>query len=395
MKLRLKELSFVPAAMMACFVIRSAITFDVLESAMFSYATLGLIFLSFILACFFLFNEPLLSRFDLLAVLLLVSVGIVSMIDAVDWVHWIYISLSVGLVSILFHYNREHLNPLVVGALVGFSFCVYAGFLHTASNPHLWLIGDAKNATGYLLGDNYNQIGCRVLCAFATNIVCLRISKWFWVNFVFLILAGVGQLLMVGSMTSTMGVVLFLLLCCIPSKRLQRIGAWSVLTIVVLFQVFVCFNGKGLENNEFANWLVVDVLGKDLSFTYRTDMWDSALRIIVKSPLWGYGYVSSDWYVENMSSFAIGPHNMIFAVMIYGGVIGLAIYLALWGVSLNKLLSNSQSRLSNMLFSLIAVFMVMMLMEYYPIVLIVYVIFLTYYFPNIEEQNKGAKIDEH
>ena len=86
---------------------------------------------------------------------------------------------------------------------------------------------------------------------------------------------------------------------------------------------------------------------------------------------------------------------MIFAVMIYGGAIGLAIYLALWGVSLNKLLSNSQSRLSNMLFSLIAVFMVMMLMEYYPIVLIVYVIFLTYYFPNIEEQNKGAKIDEH
>ena len=78
MKLRLKELSFLPAAMMACFVIRSAITFDVLESALFSYATLGLIFLSFILACFFLFNEPLLSRFDLLAVLLLVSVGIVS-----------------------------------------------------------------------------------------------------------------------------------------------------------------------------------------------------------------------------------------------------------------------------------------------------------------------------
>ena len=74
----------------------------------------------------------------------------------------------------------------------------------------------------------------------------------------------------------------------------------SITLSTILFQILVCFNGKGIENNKFMVWFIEDVLGKDITFTNRTQLWDAALRVIVDSPIWGYGFPDKIWYLSKM-----------------------------------------------------------------------------------------------
>lgn len=148
---------------------------------------------------------------------------------------------------------------------------------------------------------------------------------------------------------------------------------------VILFELFVCFQGKGFENNELARWLVIDVLGKDMTFTYRTDMWDSALRIIVRSPLYGYGYPDAEWYNANMSSLAIGPHNMILGVLVYAGVIGLTLYGSVIYTAIKQAIKSDLY----IALTAFAALSVMMLFEVYSMSLVVFLLTLMYNSPNI------------
>ena len=189
---------------------------------------------------------------------------------------------------------------------------------------------------------------------------------------------------MVQSMTSVTCILLMILLCLLPSKNVQRLACFSILVIAVLFEIFVCFQGKGFENNELARWFLIDILGKDMTFTHRTTMWDAALRVIGESPIWGYGNVDEKWFISNMSSQAIGSHNFILGILINGGIIGLVIYLYVFYIALRKLIAYNDYY-SNMIFIGIASLCIMMLMEYYPVQFPFYLFTLAYYYEQINK----------
>lgn len=65
-----------------------------------------------------------------------------------------------------------------------------------------------------------------------------------------------------------------------------------------------------------AVYIIEDVLGKDITFTNRTQLWDAAGKKFVESPILGYGFVDKEWYLANMESFAIGPHNFIYSILL-------------------------------------------------------------------------------
>ena len=201
---------------------------------------------------------------------------------------------------------------------VSLSLCIYVNFIHLITDPFLWLNALEKKNTGNFLGDIYNQMGSRIMIRLATDILCSRTSKLYLINFILMSIVSIASLAFVGSMTSLSMVILFIVFYLIPSSKLRKLGILSIFTVYMLFQTFVVFSGKGLENNQFAVYLIEDVLHKDITFTQRTQMWDSALHIISKSPIWGWGFVSLDWYKSYMSSFAAGPHNYILSIFIYG-----------------------------------------------------------------------------
>jgi len=189
----------------------------------------------------------------------------------------------------------------------------------------------------------------------------------------------------VGSMTASTSIILFLLLILIPYARLRRIAIFGILVSVVLFQVFVCFNGKGIENNNLIVWFVEDVLGKDITFTNRTHMWDSALRVITESPLWGYGFPTKIWYTTRMTSFAIGPHNMLLAMLIYGGIITFVLYLYFLIVSLFRAF-RIRNYWADCIIMGVSVLCLMMLMEVYPVNIAFTLFIIAEYYPIMHQQ---------
>ena len=382
MKIDTKSMYVLPMVMMIVFAMHTSISFNAIESSTASYLSLAMTLMSFVVALTLIIRAGNISRLSLFAAFFLFLVETVSLATDVAWKDWLYTIVDVSLLMFMFHFYRDNLHPLLTGLVIGFSICIYAQMFQCITNPDMWLIIGEKTNVGYLLGGNYNSIGCRVLVALTTGILSLKMSKWWWINLVPLIVSGVAILFMVQSMTSVTCILLLILLCMLPNKNFQRLACFSMLAIAVLFEVFVCFQGKGFENNDLARWFLIDVLGKDMTFTRRTNMWDAALRVIGESPIWGYGNVDEKWFISNMSSQAVGSHNFILGVLINGGIIGLGIYLYIFFIALRKLIAYNDF-FSSVIFIGIASLSIMMLMEYYPIQFPFYLFTLAYYYEQI------------
>lgn len=390
MKLDLKAMSVVPMIIMFIFATHISISFNAIEFSIASYLSLGLTLLGFLWSLVLTIRSGSVSRLFFFSSFFLLLVEVVSLATKVEWKEWIYISLDVTLLMFMFHYYQTNLRPLLLGLALGFSVSVYGQLFQCISDPDLWLLQDEKSNVGYLLGDNYNGIGCRIVLALLTGILVLKISKWWWINLIPLIASSLAILFMVRSMTSVTCIILLLALCLLPNKRLQRWACFGIFAVVILFEVFVCFQGKGFENNDLARWFLVDVLGKDMTFTGRTNMWDAALHILTESPLWGFGYPDAQWFYSNMSSQAMGSHNFILGVLINGGLIGLTLYIYAFHLAFSKLLVQ-KDYYSNVILVSMAAFSVMMLMEYYPVDFSLCIFTLAYYYGQIKDTDTKLK----
>ena len=189
----------------------------------------------------------------------------------------------------------------------------------------------------------------------------------------------VASLAMVGSMTSLSMILVFLVCCLLPTSKLRLTAICGLFAVFLLFQIFVVFNGRGLENNELAVYIVEDVLKKDLTFTYRTHMWESALKIIEESPIWGWGFADADWFKANMTAFAIGPHNFILSILIHGGVILLSIYIMVCSKVFKTIHPYLKIKNMQLLLLAVACLWVMSLFEMYPYTIMFYALALLYY----------------
>ncbi|MDY5657200.1 MAG: O-antigen ligase family protein [Prevotella sp.] len=388
--IHLKRLFLIPVCMLIIVCIFASMSLSEMGMTTVSYLCYGVTLLSFFsLSVAYLYEQEM-SRYGFLVFIFLSMLLSATIINAQEIKGAIYTVVEIACVFLLFKYYKKRMSVVVIGSTIGMSICVYANFLHMLAHPELWSFENEKFATGYLLGNNYNQLGCRMITAIICSILCLKYSKWWMLNVIPVVLCCILPLAIIRSMTSLSCICLFLLFCLIPWIRVQKIIFTAVVTVIILFQTFVVFSGKGLENNELAVYLVVDVLEKDITFTHRTLMWDQALKVIANSPVLGYGMVDSDWFIKNMESFATGPHNMILATLINGGVILFALYIALCVISLRKLLE-SKDRMAITLAFGIAALMIMMLMEMIPYYFIMLLLGLGYYYNQISSQ---AKIKE-
>ena len=394
MIIKLKELRVIPALMALVFAMFNSLMFNAVEMHTASYVMLGLMLLTTCGGALLMAHDRGLSRFTFWTMLFLVWVTAVTLLNGNDLKTWVYNSASIAALLFLFDYYREDIRPLVIGALIGFTISIYAAMWQLITNPYLWVqVNENENViSGFLLGGNYNQMGPRLLCGMIANILCLKYSKWFWVPLIPLTLTCIALLLMVQSMTSFVSLLLLLIFCCLPGIKFPRLCITGLICAVVFFQVFVCFNGKGIENNETATWFIVEVLGKDITFTNRTELWDAALRIFGSSPLIGYGYPTAEWYYSNMASSAIGPHNLVLGLMIYGGVPAVILFVALILSSVLRVLKTKDGY-ATALYATIAVLLLMSLMEVYTITIIFFIIILTYYYG--QSSSSSLNSDEH
>lgn len=392
LKMDLSKWTLVPMLMIFFVVVNMCIDFTVLEIQMLSYMVLGLALLSFAAILVFYLKSGTISLYVAVIILFQLMMFTSTVINGTDIKECFYQGCTIIFIAIASDYYKERFHFLIYAFALSFSICTYLNFFYMMAHPDLWIVDDLKSTQGYILGGNYNQMGCRLLCAVATSMMCLRYSKWWIINVIPVTLISIVTLAIVQSMTSFMGILLFLLFCFIPSRKLLKTGIITLIATVIFFQVFVCFQGKGIENNSLAVWLIEDMLGKDITFTHRTHLWDAASRVFVDSPIYGYGLVNADWYYSHMSSFAKGPHNFIWGILIYGGIILLALFTYMCYMVFIKLpATNDRSIL--LIYAVAAVMFLMMLMEVYPPPFIITLLTLAFFAPRSQAVTKTITQD--
>jgi len=373
--------------MLLLFVSISFNVFDFMQTV--SYIVWAACCLSFVVMGILFIREPIVSNFDMTIASYLILLIIFTILNGTDIKTAIYKSIEVFLFMMIVNYKHD-IKLIAKTCATVLSLCVYVNLIIMIVFPN-WMFAAKDTFDSHLLGGNYNQIGCRLITAIILSILCSKISKKWIINTVFLIIVSIITLTLVGSMTSLSCILLFSIFCIIPSIRLQKIGVILFFLFFILFQFAVVFNGGGLHNNPYAVYIIEDVLHKDITFTNRTELWDSAGKIFSESPVIGYGFVDNDWYLSNMNSFAIGPHNFIYSVLINGGLTLITILIIIYSTALRKIMMNCDKTAIILLMGITSL-LFMMTMEVYPFFFLFILLYFTYHYSLLSPVSESQKL---
>lgn len=375
----LKQSKWIPALSMCTLCVYMAVSFFELDIALASYAILALTLLTWGVSMMLQVNQLKIEKHSIWVIGMMMWILLMSLSWETDWKNWLYFTLAVMACLSLFHYYQNMYDTLIRAAVVTLSCCIYAQLIQCVLHPEFWAIESIKDPHGYLLGGNYNGIGSRVIPALAFGAISWQYGKGYKINMVVLSLASIAVLGMVKSMTALTCTVTFLSTCFITNKHLLRRLIMGAAIIWLLFEVLICFQGNSLAHNEHAKWFVEDVLQKDLTFTGRTDLWEGSLRAIGKSPILGYGYPDKEWFLLNISIKAYGTHNFIFSMLIWGGIMALALYIKIVLMSCKTAIQRNDSGGLKLVLSF-AILSIMMLFETYPIHIVLLLLIAIYYY---------------
>lgn len=149
----------------------------------------------------------------------------------------------------------------------------------------------------------------------------------------------------------------FVLLVCLLFPFVNKIITKTPLNMLILayagiYLVIVIFNSTGILDGTFVEYIVVDILGKDMTFTKRTYIWLMALVIILDNPFIGHGIPSDGNFVQWVSPIGEiaykSAHNQILQSMYEGGfVLILLIILSIIYLS-NRLKTCKNDKINNL-----------------------------------------------
>ena len=149
-----------------------------------------------------------------------------------------------------------------------------------------------------------------------------------------------------------------------------------VIVILVLnFLIVICRIQNVFE------YIIVDILGKTLTFTDRVYIWDYVIEFIKNKPLFGYGFQSSEirFLMTNVYQ-SYHAHNEILEIIYKSGLIGMSI-ITFMCVALKKHIYNikiENIKIIIMVFTI--VYLIMFITEYYDIKNFIYLFILAEYF---------------
>lgn len=163
---------------------------------------------------------------------------------------------------------------------------------------------------------------------------------------------------------AVIALVAFFVLRHFTCTRIGLSPAFAVTCSIVLTVLVV-----GVHVQDLFSWFITGVLGKDPSLTYRTNIWDVAVRSICERPFFGYGLVDNGlfvkWGLNAGNTVMRQSHNQWLQLLHDGGIVHALSFAALFFVSS----SGCRQRLSlvpvSVIVAVIIAFCVMMTTEIY------------------------------
>lgn len=310
-----------------------------------------------------------------------------TMRNSFDVVRIIPIFMKVMGVVLLFtpymaRYNRDVIHILAK---------VYTIII--ALNLILMIILPNAFGDGYLIANNYNQFGSIIIATVLLTYLDYKYTRKKLTMYLRFFMS-VTTVAIPGSMTSTIAMILLILyFMMIKSMKLKKLGILSLFVFVILFfSLFVVGQSVIYYNPKFTE--LMDMLGKDVTFSGRTPMWINALLRIAYSPIYGHGFYTNDWALVNIRG--VNSHNIILNLFLHGGVILFALFMiiviyVIRQINKSKIKANKQ----DLLFSFL-VFLLMSQLEVYHysmIFLFYFILIIGSYYNNPKIKVRHENID--
>ena len=246
---------------------------------------------------------------------------------------------------------RKSLFPLQATTLILLAFIALNFVLLLWRPGGLWKY-EVNGKMYYLLGGNYNNMGKALFMALVSNMLLLRLlphdayrQRWFYrATLIAILLLSAGTLAVVGSMTSVVGIALLLafgLLMLLTSFNVNRsplnvkrspFNVLRSLSVVLFIAVYFALQSWAVFRDQDtdapkAQYFVEHVLKKDMTFSFRTHVWDAAKRLIERQPVVGYGEHDDQWYQLELDGLT--THNLVLHILLKGGWVCLSAFILL------------------------------------------------------------------
>lgn len=165
------------------------------------------------------------------------------------------------------------------------------------------------------------------------------------------------------AVTGMVGLTVFLLsiflMLISPSNRRIYFSS-RILLLTVFFAFFVLVIGLEIPALQY---LVENVLGKDMTFTGRTPIWKKALELIAQNPIMGIGIKDMDDLIQLIGHSHC--HDYYLNLTMETGLVGLALWIAAIVKSYNSLDKYRKERIAYVLSMGLFAFLITLLTESY------------------------------
>lgn len=327
------------------------------------------------------------KRFDKFTILFLTYFMVMFLITIFKGGEIVYsISSSIPIIGLILLVKKmfdENGNTLAVLNVV-FSSLVYINLLHILLfDP---FVKESSANAIYFLG-NRNQLAPIIFPALAIS-YANSITKFGKLNYqaISVILAVILTVVMTKSATAFVGVLLIVLYFLIfhGRKNIKYINYKNILLVISFVFVFIVL----LRQQDMFAIFIEGVLGKDLTFSTRTAIWDRSLDMIKENICFGYGEIGTPRFIVFSDIRRRDAHNIYLQLLLRGGLSLLVMYIAnlIYSIKSSKIINDSRA----FVLYIILVMHILMMMEVYNLNTI-FLLFLVSYILDRDSVFQGQK----
>lgn len=200
----------------------------------------------------------------------------------------------------------------------------------------------------------------------------------------FLMLSGILVLVLVDSSTSIAVIVLFAaLLLYLNTSNFELLNLKTISVIYVVLEVIIVF----MRRIDIFTNVIEGVLNRDVTLTNRIMLWDAAMKVIKKEPIFGDGMRDLEHSKLVITGFqASHAHNALLDVLLKCGIVGAVVLVIIVYLCMRQQFKMKKSALGAILGMTLGAFLIAGIVGELWNFGFYTVLFTTYYLPEIAKQ---------
>lgn len=186
--------------------------------------------------------------------------------------------------------------------------------------------------------------------------------------------------------TAVVAITIFVLLASLVLVGIKWINSFINEKTIVLLMVFVFVLLIFIQSyNSIVTYVVERVLGKNMTFTGRFELWKAAIKGFLDSPLIGNGQNNTGTLIVDGMDMGASAHNVILQFIYEHGIVAIIIFLLGCKDVIKKMkIYNNQKEMKIILLGLFSIFVTFM-MEVYSTYLLIGLLIVAYKYNELIE----------